>query len=402
MPIFEYVAKDSAGKTFRGNLEAGDKQTAMSKLHSDSLTIISIFEAAASHKKFKFGKGKVKLDDLVVFSRQLATMVDAGIPILGSLDILSQQSESPLLKEVLTRVRNDVEVGFSLSNAFAKHPNVFSDLYISMVKAGESSGMLDDILDRVATYLEKTSALQKKIKSALVYPALVTSMACAITILLLYKVIPVFKDIFSGFGAALPIPTLILIGISDIFRKYFPAVVVVFVILAVLIKRYINTKKGRFQFDQMFLKLPVFGMLFTKVAVSKFARTLSTLVKSGVPILSSLEVVGKTCGNSVFEAAIEKVRLGVREGESIALPLEKNKVFPPMVVKMIAVGEQTGELEKMLSKVADFYDEQVDTAVSGLTSMIEPLIIAFLGVVIGGVVICMFLPIFKLSSIINV
>lgn len=355
------------------------------------------------HKfRFKFGKGRVKIDDLVVFSRQLATMVDAGIPILGSLDILSQQSESIVLKEVLTRVRNDVEVGFSLSNAFAKHPAVFSDLYISMVRAGESSGMLDDILDRLATYLEKTSALQKKIKSALVYPGVVTFMAMAITVLLLYKVIPVFKDIFSGFGAKLPVPTLILIVVSDIFRKYFPAVVAVLVILGFLARRHINTKKGRYQFDQLLLKLPVFGMLFKKVAVSKFSRTLSTLVKSGVPILSSLEVVGKTCGNTVFEAAIEKVRLGVREGESIALPLEKSRAFPPMVVKMIAVGEQTGELEKMLSKVADFYDEQVDAAVSGLTSLIEPLIIAFLGIVIGGIVICMFLPIFKLSSIINV
>jgi type IV pilus assembly protein PilC len=402
MPVYEYVAKDSAGRSFRGNLEAGDKQAAMAKLHSDNLTIISISEAASGHRRFKFGKNKVKMDDLVVFSRQLATMVDAGIPILGSLDILSQQSESIVLKEVLTKVRNDVEVGFSLSNAFAKHPTVFSDLYISMVRAGESSGMLDDILDRLATYLEKTSALQKKIKSALVYPGVVTFMAMAITVLLLYKVIPVFKDIFSGFGAKLPVPTLVLIAVSDIFRKYFPVVIAVLVVLGVLAKRHLNTKKGRFQFDQLILKLPVFGMLFKKVAVSKFSRTLSTLVKSGVPILSSLEVVGKTCGNMVFEAAIEKVRLGVREGESIALPLEKNKVFPPMVVKMIAVGEQTGELEKMLSKVADFYDEQVDTAVSGLTSLIEPLIIAFLGIVIGGIVICMFMPIFKLSSIINV
>jgi len=402
MPVYEYVAKDQAGKTFKGNLEAGDKQAAMEKLHSDDLVIISVSEAAAAFRKFRFGKGRVKMDDLVVFSRQLATMVDAGIPIMGSLDILVQQSENKLLKEVLTRVRNDVEIGFSLSNAFAKHPGVFSLLYISMVKAGESSGMLDDILDRLATYLEKTSALQKKIKSALIYPAVVTSMALAITILLLYKVIPVFKDIFSGFGAQLPLPTLVLIRISDIFRKYFPAVVVVAVIAGFLLKRYIDTKKGRYKFDEFTLKLPVFGMLFTKVAVSRFTRTLSTLVKSGVPILSSLEVVGKTCGNSVFEAAIENVRLGVREGESIALPLEKNKVFPPMVVKMIAVGEQTGALEKMLSKVADFYDEQVDTTVSGLTSLIEPLIIAFLGVIIGGIVICMFLPIFKLSSIINV
>ncbi len=401
MPVYEYVAKDQAGKTFKGNLEAQDKQAAMGKLHSDNLIIISVSEAAAASSKLRFGMGRVKLDDLVVFSRQLATMVDAGIPILGSLDILAQQSENKALKEVLIKVRNDVEIGFSLSNAFIKHPKVFSALYISMVKAGESSGMLDEILDRLATYLEKTSALHKKIKSALVYPAVVTSMALAITILLLYKVIPVFKDIFFGFGAELPLPTLVLIGISDVFRQYFPVFAIAVVIAGFILKRYIDTKKGRYQFDKFLLRLPVFGMLFTKVAVSKFTRTLSTLVKSGVPILSSLEVVGKTCGNSVFEAAIEKVRLGVREGEAIALPLEKDRVFPPMVVKMISVGEQTGELEKMLSKVADFYDEQVDSTVSGLTSLIEPLIIAFLGIMIGGIVICMFLPIFKLSTIIN-
>lgn len=401
MPVYEYVAKDQAGKSFKGNLEAQDKGAAMEKLHSDNLIIISVSESVRPAKKISLGKGRIKIDDLVVFSRQLATMVDAGIPIMGSLDILSQQSESKKLKEVLDRVKNDVEIGFSLSNAFAKHTNVFSTLYISMVKAGESSGMLDEILDRLATYLEKTSALQKKIKSALVYPALVTAMALGITILLLYKVIPVFKDIFSGFGADLPIPTLILITVSDIFRKYFLALIIVLVILSFLFKKYIDTKKGRLQFDRFLLKLPVFGILFTKVAVSKFTRTLSTLVKSGVPILSSLEVVGRTCGNSVFEVAIEEVRRSVREGESIALPLEKSKAFPPMVVKMIAVGEQTGELEKMLSKVADFYDEQVDATVSGLTSLIEPLIIAFLGVVIGGIVICMFLPIFKISTIVN-
>lgn len=400
MAIYEYIAKDQTGKTIKGTIEAKDRPSVLEKLRNENLIIMSLKEAKPESKIAQKGK-RVKIDDLVVFSRQLATMVDAGIPILGSLDILSQQTENKTLKGVLIKVKNDVEVGLSLSNAFSKHPKTFPALYISMIKTGESSGMLDEILDRLATYLEKTSALQKKIKSAMVYPAVVTIMALGITVLLLVKVIPVFKDIFSGFGAALPTPTLILIIISDIFRKFFPALLLIIMLFGYLFKRYIATENGRLTFDKFLLRLPVFGMLFTKVAVSKFTRTLSTLVRSGVPILSCLEVVAKTCGNKVFERAIDEVRFGVREGESIAAPLEKGKVFPPMVVKMIAVGEQTGQLEKMLGKISDFYDEQVDATVSGLTSMIEPLIIAFLGIVIGTIVICMFMPIFKISTIVN-
>ena len=281
----------------------------------------------------------------------------------------------------------------------AKHKKIFSSLFISMVKAGEASGMLDEILDRLASYMEKTSSLQKKIKSALIYPAVVSSMAIGITLLLLLKVIPVFKNIFSGFGAELPKPTLFLIAISDGLQKYFLYIVISMIVTAFFLMRYIKTAKGALQYDSLLLKLPVFGILFKKVAISKFTRTLSTLIKSGVPILSSLEIVGKTAGNKAVEAAVETVRNNVREGESVAEPLAKSKIFPPMVVRMVSVGEQSGELEKMLSKIADFYDDQVDASVSGLTSLIEPLIIAFLGLVIGSIVICMFLPIFKITSI---
>ncbi|MCX5716633.1 MAG: type II secretion system F family protein [Candidatus Omnitrophica bacterium] len=399
MPLYEYSAKDQSGKSLKGTIEAKDRAALLEKLRNENLIILSVAEAAA--KKTKMKGGRIGIDDLVVFSRQLATMVDAGIPILGSLDVLTQQAESKAFKDVLARIKSDVEVGQSLSSAFSKHPKVFSTLYISMVKAGETSGMLDEILDRLATYLEKVSALQKKVKSALVYPAVVTCMAIAITILLFVKVIPVFKDIFAGFGAELPVPTMILINISDVFKKYYVAVFIALGIAGFFGKRYINTERGRLKFDQLLLRLPVFGMLIRKVAVSKFTRTLSTLVRSGVPILSSLEVVAKTCGNKVFELAVDKVRMSVREGEQVATPLEASGVFPPMVVKMIAIGEQTGELEKMLGKISDFYDAQVDAAVSGLTSIIEPLIIAFLGIVIGTIVICMFLPIFKISTIIN-
>ena len=270
-----------------------------------------------------------------------------------------------------------------------------------MVKAGESSGMLDEILDRLALYLEKTSSLQKKITSALIYPAVVSGMAVGITLLLLLKVIPVFKNIFSGFGADMPRPTAILIAISDTLQKYFPAVVIVIAVIVFFVARYVKSEKGRLQYDSLLLKLPIFGVLFTKVAISKFTRTLSTLIKSGVPILNSLEIVGKTSGNKAVEHAVETVRTNVLEGESIADPLARSKIFPSMVVRMVSVGEQSGELEKMLSKIADFYDEQVDTTVSGLTSLIEPLIIAFLGVVIGTIVICMFLPIFKLTQVVS-
>jgi len=328
-------------------------------------------------------------------------MVDAGIPLVNALDILSEQMENPSFKDVTLKIRDDVETGSSLSEALDKHKNVFSNLFINMVKAGESSGMLDDILDRLASYLEKTSALQKKVKSALVYPTAVTSMALIITIFLLIKVVPVFADIYEGFGSKLPVPTQLMINVSDFLRRYF-YVAIAFIGLAVfLLKKYAKTEQGRMKIDSLKLNIPIFGTLMRKVAVGKFTRTLSTLIKSGVPILSSLEIVSKTADNRVVEVAVDNVRKNVREGEPIADPLARSGVFPPMVVRMISVGEQTGELEKMLLKIADFYDEQVDAAVSGLTSLIEPLIIAFLGIVIGGIVICMFMPILQMSSMIS-
>jgi type IV pilus assembly protein PilC len=259
--------------------------------------------------------------------------------------------------------------------------------------------MLDEILDRLAEYLEKTSSLQKKVQSAMVYPMIVSSMALIITLGLIWKVVPVFKTIFEGFGAQLPLPTMILINLSEILQKYMALLVVTLVAIGFLMKRYIDTDKGRMKFDGMLLNMPIFGILFRKVAISKFTRTLSTLIKSGVPILTALEIVAKTSGNKVVEAAIDSVRTNVREGESIAEPLTRSKIFPSMVTRMVSVGEQSGELEKMLSKIADFYDEQVDTSVGALTSMIEPIIIAFLGIVIGSIVICMFLPIFKITAV---
>jgi len=402
MPNFKYVAKDTQGRTVTGDMESSDRNGVVDALRKKDFIIISVSEAK-SRMGFSLAsltKKKVKLDDLVVFSRQLATMVDAGIPLVGALDILGAQMDNKTLGDVVMNVRHDVETGSSLSDAMAKHKTVFSSLFVNMVKAGESSGMLDEILDRLAAYLEKTSSLQKKVQSALVYPAIVSGMAVLITLVLLLKVIPIFKTIFEGFGAALPTPTLVLITISDFLQKYFVGMIIAIVVLTVFMARYAKSESGRRNIDGLSLKLPIFGILFKKVAISKFTRTLSTLIKSGVPILAALEIVGKTAGNKVVEIAVDNVRANVREGENIAEPLAKSKIFPPMVTRMVSVGEQSGELEKMLSKIADFYDEQVDAAVSALTSMIEPLIIAFLGIVIGTIVICMFLPIFKITSVV--
>lgn len=403
MPNFRYVAKDDAGKTASGFFEAQDRAQAVDALRKKGLIIVSVNEVPSKFKFsiMSFGGKKVKTDDLVVFSRQLATMVDAGIPLVGALDILGEQVENKAFGNIILKIRNDIETGSSLSDALSKHKRVFSTLFVSMVKAGESSGMLDEILDRLAAYLEKTSNLQKKVGSALIYPAVVSSMAIAITLLLLLKVIPIFKGIFAGFGAALPKPTMVLITISDALRKYFLIMAAIFIGIVFCVSRYIKTEKGRFSYDSLLLRMPIFGILLKKVAISKFTRTLSTLIKSGVPILNSLDIVGKTSGNKAIEVAVDTVRNNVREGESIADPLARSKLFPPMVVRMISVGEQSGQLEKMLSKIADFYDEQVDTAVSGLTSLIEPLIIAFLGIVIGTVVICMFLPIFRIATVMS-
>ncbi len=398
MPTFKYTAKEITGKTVNGILEYSDKALLIDALRKKDLIIISVEET--SKRRPMSSKGSVKLEEIVIFSRQLATMVDSGIPLVQSLDILCEQIEKPVFKNILAKIKDDIETGSSLSDALARHPAVFSTLYINMVRAGESSGALDDILDRLASYLEKSNTLQRKVKSSLVYPIVVMTMAMLITLVMLLKVIPTFKGIFTMLGGELPLPTRILIFISDTIRQMFLYVAAGITVVVFALRKYMKTPQGKENFDRMLLVMPVLGSLFRKVAVAKFTRTFATLVKSGVPILVSLEIVGKTAGNTVIEKAVEAVRNGIKEGENIADPLAKSGAFPPMVVRMIKVGEQTGELEKMLTKIADFYEDQVDAAVSGLTSLIEPLIIAFLGIVIGGIVVAMFLPIFKLTEII--
>jgi type IV pilus assembly protein PilC len=400
MNIYQYSAKDKSGRTVMGTIEAASEAEAGEILHNKDLIILSLEQIKKKPAASARSEGKVKLDDLVIFSRQLATMIDAGIPLVQSLSILGEQIENKGLKKVTILVRQDIEAGMSFCDALNKHPKVFSELFINMSRAGEASGTLDEVLDRLASYLEKTSALNRKVRSSLVYPAVVVTMSILITAVLLLKVVPTFKNIFEMLGGKLPLPTMILIALSDLLRKYILLVVAGFIVLGFLLKRYIGTEKGRYNFDRLKLKIPILGQLFRKVAVAKFSRTFSTLTKSGVTVLNSLDIVAKTSGNKVLEEAVLSCRTAVRNGESIARPLSKSIVFPPMVCRMISVGEQTGQLEKMLSKIADFYDEQVDAAVSALTSMIEPLVIAFLGIVIGGIVIALFLPIFKITELI--
>jgi len=399
MGIYQYIAKDKAGQTVTGIMEANSEQEAVSLLHNKELLVISLKET--KKKIISIRRKKVKLDELVVFSRQLATMIDAGIPLVQSLGILAEQMENPYFKNVIFSIRQDIESGMNFCDTLSKHPYIFSELFINMSKAGEASGQLDEVLDRLAAYLEKTAALARKIKSSLVYPAVVIIMAIAITTFLLLKVVPTFKGIFEALGGQLPLPTRILIGVSDFLRRYFGIWIGLLLGISFLFRWYINTAQGRYRFDYQKLKIVVLGELFTKVAIAKFARTFSTLVRSGVAVLNALEIVAKTSGNKVIEEAVINSRTAVREGEPISVPLAKSKIFPPMVCRMISVGEQTGQLEKMLSKIADFYEEQVDAAVAGLTSMIEPLVIAFLGIVIGGIVIALFLPIFKITQLIG-
>lgn len=403
MSGFRYAAKDRMGRSVSGVTEAIDQKSLVEALRKQELTIISVQEEKVRAKSGFFSKSrkKVKLAELVLFSRQMATMIDSGIPLVQALEILSEQIENKGFQRIMQDVKKDVAAGSSFQEALSKHPQAFSPLFISMVKAGESSGSLDSIMDRLAAYIEKTDSLMRKVRSALIYPSVVSGMAVVITLILLMKVVPVFKNIFTDFGGELPLPTQILVTISDFLIHNFILWAGATALGLVALGRFLKTSRGVWIFDNFKLKMPVFGVIIRKVAVSKFSRTLATLVKSGVPILSALEIVGKTSGNKVIENAVSKVRSSIREGENITTPLMRAKVFPPLVVRMIAVGEQTGELEKMLTKIADFYDDQVDAAVAGITSLIEPLIIAFLGIIIGTIVICMFLPIFKISTLVS-
>ena len=399
MPAFSYVAKLPDGRKVSGSFEAGSARGVVEALHQKGFVVLEVKPAAAQKSVHLFG-GRVGTDDLAIFSRQMATLVDAGIPIVGGLEAVADQVENLTLKKVITEVRDAVEGGTNFTAAIARQSRVFSPLFVSMVRAGETSGHLAEVMQRLAVYLEKSASLQRKVRSACIYPAIVLSMAAIITGILVLTVIPAFKEIFSTMGGVLPLPTRLLLAFSDFSRKMFlPGIAAGVAGIFLFRRKVLGTRRGRLMFDRILLKLPIVGVLVRKVAIAKFARTLATLVRSGVQILTALEIVSETAGNRVITDALIQVKNSIREGQNIAAPLAASGAFPPMVVRMIAVGEQTGRLDEMLGKVADFYEEQVDAAVNGLTSALEPLIICVLGIVIGSIVFAIFLPIFKMASL---
>ena len=406
MPMFRWAGVGPNGETLRGEMEAATRQAVITRLRTQRIN--------PSPEKIKEkGKGldreislpsfgsPVKQHEIVIFTRQFATMIDAGLPLVQCLDILSQQSDNKQLRKAIREVKEEVEAGATFAAALKKHPKIFSDLYCNMVAAGEVGGILDTILNRLAAYMEKIVRLKSKIKGAMIYPACIIAAAVLVTGILLVYVIPVFAELFNSFGQALPAPTQFVINLSNFTIKYFWFLVGGIVAAAggfVFISR---TDRGRYWLDRIGLRVPVFGDLIRKTSIARFARTLGTLVSSGVPILDALTITGRTAGNKIVEEAIYATRSSISEGKTIAEPLIASKVFPAMVCQMIAVGETTGALDQMLQKIADFYEDEVDNAVANLTSLMEPMVILFLGGIIGGLVISMYLPIFKLGSVLS-
>ncbi len=399
MPLFEYTARNTTnGQIQKGQLEVASRDDVNSYLRKNRLLLVSVREAPKQIRLNFSGAQRIKTRDIVIFTRQFATMINAGLPLVQSLNILAQQTENKALAEVTKAVVYDVESGNTLADAFSKHPRAFSDLYVNMVAAGEAGGILDTILQRLATFLEKTDALVRKVKGAMIYPAVITFVAVAAIAVLLIFVIPVFQEMFASVNMELPLPTRVVIGMSAFLIGYWYVILGAIGLGVFLFRRYYNTVSGRKQIDAGLLSAPVLGDLLRKSAVSRFTRTLGTLISSGVSILEGLEITAKTAGNMVIHDAVMASRASIAGGETIAAPLEKSKVFPPMVISMIAVGEQTGGLDEMLSKIADFYDEEVDVAVSALLSLMEPVMIVVLGVVVGGMVVAMYLPIFDMMN----
>jgi type IV pilus assembly protein PilC len=399
MPVFAYAGRALGGQTARGELNAADRDAAVVQLRSQGITVATIEEK----KKVKVFEKKQRITDkdLVVFTRQFATMIDAGLPLVQCLEILSSQADNKSLGKLLNEVKLDVESGMTYADALKKHPKVFDSLYSNMVRAGEAGGMLDTILQRLAKQMEKNLKLKGQIKAAMYYPAAIVAVAIIVVSVLLVWVIPIFAKMFSEFGGSLPALTQFVIDLSSFMQKYIIFMAIALGVGLYFLKRYYGTPAGRLKIDTMVLKLPVLGDVIRKISVARFTRTFGTLIQSGVPIMDSLEIVARTAGNVVVENAIMAARTSVGEGKTLAEPIGKTGVFPPMVVQMISVGEATGALDAMLAKIADFYDEEVDASVTALTSLLEPVLMVFLGTVIGFIVIAMYLPIFKMASAIG-
>ena len=397
MPAFVWKGKNRDGKVVSGERVADNKEAVMALLRRDQILVSSVKEKGKEVALPKIGGG-VPSKDLAIFTRQFSVMIDAGLPLVQCLEILGGQQENKTFARILQQTRMDVEGGASLADAMRKHPKAFDDLYTNMIAAGEAGGILDTILKRLAVYIEKAVKLKSQVKGAMVYPVAVLCIAGLVIAVILWKVIPTFASMFEGLGAQLPLPTRIVIAMSNWFIRLLPFMIIAIVAGVFAFKRYYATYGGRRTIDRMILKLPIMGVLMQKIAVARFCRTLSTLISSGVPILDGLEITARTAGNAIVEDAIMAVRKGVESGLTVAQPLKESGVFPPMVVQMISVGEQTGALDAMLSKIADFYEEEVDQAVANLLTLMEPVMILFLGVTVGGIVISMYLPLFDLIS----
>ncbi len=405
MPVFKYKVRNNLGKITDGTLDVESEAAATAALRQKRLEVISVAPLSplevlwnALNKK----GGKVTTKDVVIFSRQFSTMINAGLPILQGLNIVAEQAENPDFRVVMGKIRDDISNGIPLSDAMNKHPKAFNTLYVNMVKAGEQGGILDIIFERLSEYMEKAEGVTRKVKSAMMYPMVVMFVAVLVVVFLMIKVVPTFAEVFSSMGAKLPLPTLMVMGLSNFLSSWKAFLLLAFLIIFfVLLTLYRKTATGAYNWDKFILKLPVFGVLAQKAAVAKFARTFGTLIKSGVPIMDALETVGKTSGNLVVERALQRARDSVREGKTLTQPLKDSTVFPPMVTQMINVGEETGALDTMLGKIADFYEEEVDSAVEGLTSIIEPILIVFLGLTFGFIVVAMFMPMFELGNIVG-
>lgn len=402
MPVYRWVAETSRGKTIRGETEASDEKIARLQLKRRNLTVVKIKPKSKDlFENLAFLQPKVKAKDLVIFTRQFSTLIDSGLPLVQSLTLLTEQTDNKTLKGILKQISRDVEGGLGLAEALKKHPKVFNNLYVNLVAAGETGGVLDTILQRLAAHIEKAEKLRSTIRGAMVYPAVVVTVAVMVITVILVFVIPVFEDLFSGMGANLPAPTQLVVNISRFTKGNFLYILGGLVLIALAFRSYRKTSRGRKVTDALALRLPVFGPLLRKVAVARFTRTLGTMITSGVPILDALDIVARTSGNVILEEVIYDVRSSIAEGQNIADPLSESDLFPKMVVQMIAVGEATGALDSMLEKIASFYDEEVDAAVAALTAMLEPMMIVFLGGAVGGLVIAMYLPIFKMAAVIG-
>ncbi len=398
MPSFVWKGKNRFGAFQEGVLIADTRDAAVATLRRQNIQLASIREKGREIRILPKLPLRIGAKRVAIFTRQFSVMLDAGLPLVQCLEILGEQEEDRNFREIIQQVRTDVESGSSLADSMRKHPRAFNNLYVSMIAAGEAGGILDIILQRLATYIEKVVKLNAQVRSALVYPVTVIVIACGVVAIILWKVIPVFAQLFAGLGGELPFLTRMVVGASNLLARYFPIILALLAIIYFLVGRYHKTHRGRRVIDGMLLKIPAIGMLLRKIAVARFCRTLATLTSSGVPILDGLEITARTSGNAIVEDAIMAVRKSVEEGKTISGPLAETKVFPPMVVQMINVGEQTGALDQMLSKIADFYEEEVDTAVAGLMKLIEPLMIVILGGIIGTIVTAMYLPMYSILS----